>query len=97
MTSAQPRRKPRVAGSALFSHRQCDADHASGHIGSACAGKWRNIESDAAAIRGTPVSAEARVQVSAAVQGHPVGAYRAAKKAVLIKNAGTLAAVIGRL
>ena len=68
-------------GAALFSNRQRDTEHAIGHIGSACAGKWRNIDSDAAAIRGAQISAEAGIQVSAAVHGHSVGGYRATKKA----------------
>jgi hypothetical protein len=70
-----------LAEADLFSNRQRGAEHAGGHIGSACAGKWRNIESHAATIRGTQISTQASVQVSAAVQGHPVAAYRAAKKA----------------
>src|SRR6185312_14994120 len=65
---------------ALFSNRQRCAEYACGHVGSACAGKWRNIDSDAAAIRGSQISAEARVQVPAAIHCHPAGAYGAAKK-----------------
>src|ERR1051326_3436896 len=76
------------AATALFSNRQRDAEHACGHVGSACAGKWRNIDSYAAAIRGTQISTEACVQVSAAVQGHPTAGYRAAKKAVADQKCG---------
>lgn len=66
---------------ALFPDRQRSAKRARGRAGSACGRKWRSIDSDAAAIRGAQISAETCVQVPAAVQGHPVAAYRAAKKA----------------
>jgi hypothetical protein len=75
-----------AAESDLFSNRQRDAEHAIGHTGSA--GKWRNIDSDAAAIGGAQISAEARVQVPAAVHGHATAAYRAAKEAVADQKCG---------
>ena len=83
---------------ALFSNRERERDHAIGHNGSACGGKWRNINSDGAHVRWARVSAKARIQVSAAVHGHSAGGYRAAKNAVADEKCEVeLAAVIGRL
>src|SRR6478609_4601596 len=75
-----------AAEPALFSNRQRDAEHAIGHSGSS--GIWRNIDSNGAHVRWARVSAEARVQVSAAVHGHTTAAYRAAKKAAADQKCG---------